>query len=436
MTAAFWAAALAIVGIAWSVLWAGQRRAAGRLEAAPGNAALIDEEFAALDAERASGALAPDRYHDAVTRLQRRLLAEAGNEAASAASAPASPRTLAGLGIALPVFVLGAYLALGNPAALHVAPVAPAADEVSQADIERMVDTLAQRLRSRPAGNVEDLSGWIMLARSQAALRRFDDAAAAYERAVALAPDDAQLLADLADVLTARRSSGAPPATGVSASQPGDRAADEPERLVARALALDPQNPKALALAGTAAFDRGDVATARQRWQAARALAPPGSEFANMLDRSLGEVGGSGGAAVAPAGNNGSAGVAAAGNNNSSTAVAPAGIRGRVELAPALAGKAAPTDTVFVVARPAEGARMPLAVVRRTVADLPFDFELDDTLAMQPALKLSAHDRVVVSVRVSPTGEAMPRSGDLQGQSDTVSNHTAGLRLSIDTVRP
>jgi cytochrome c-type biogenesis protein CcmH len=102
-----------------------------------------------------------------------------------------------------------------------------------------------------------------------------------------------------------------------------------------------------------------------------------------------------------------------------------------VELASALAAKAAPDDTVFIFARPAEGARMPLAILKKRVRDLPFAFTLDDSLAMSPAARLSMASAVVVGARVSKSGQAMPQPGDLQGLSASVKPGASGLKIVI-----
>ena len=109
-------------------------------------------------------------------------------------------------------------------------------------------------------------------------------------------------------------------------------------------------------------------------------------------------------------------------------------IRGTVRLAPALAMMAAPTDAVFIFARPAEGSRMPLAIVRKQVKDLPVDFVLDDSMAMSPGAKLSLFPQVVVSARVSKSGQAVPSAGDLSGQSAPIAPTASGLLIEINEV--
>jgi cytochrome c-type biogenesis protein CcmH len=413
----------------------------------PAHLGILGDQLAALDRELAAGLLDVPQHALARRELQRRVLDEsAAAEGAIATGNARSPATLALVTLAVPLFAAALYAAIGNPAGLSAQPLsdtaaaatataAPTAPEpeVSPEAMQAMLATLAQRLEKPSADPATDLQGWTMLARSYAGLQRFADADRAYARAIALAPRDAQLIADRADVLAVLQ---------------GQRTAGEPERLIAEALRIDPRNIKALALAGSAAFERREFASAIGYWQQARELAPDGSAFAAGLDRSLvaaREAGGEVGAA-APA--NAAAADAANAATATATAAATAAaaptagidataarITGRVSLAPALAARAAPTDTVFVFARASEGSRMPLAIVRRTVADLPFDFTLDDSSAMSAQTRLSGASRVIVGARVSRSGSAMPQPGDLRGESGVIGVRGAAVALSIDAVQ-
>lgn len=404
MTAPFWLGALALVALVWTALWASQRRAAATAPR-PGraNIRLLDEALEALHADHQRGAIDADQWALGRAEIERRMLDE---DAGAGIAPPGVPnqsprRTFAALAVALPAIAIGGYLWLGDPGALNPPATAATEPAVSSADVRAMVDTLAARMRDRPPGQADDLTGWVMLARSLAALQRFDEAATAFQRAIALAPNDASLLADLADVLMAQPHPGGAP-----------RQKEEADRLVARALALDPGNVKALALAGNAAFERHDSPAAIALWRRARALSPAGSDFANGLDQNLAEAG-------APR----------------ETATAAASVQGVVRIAGTLAARVAPGDTVFIVARAADGPPMPLAVLRRTAAELPIAFTLDDSTAMSPDRLLSQAGRLIVSARVSRSGEAMPRAGDLVGQVEAVTGDTA-LSITLDRVQP
>jgi cytochrome c-type biogenesis protein CcmH len=194
----------------------------------------------------------------------------------------------------------------------------------------------------------------------------------------------------------------------------------EPEKLLKRALAADPNNVKALVLAGTAAFDRNDKAGAVKLWQRALAVLPAESEMAQRVRASIAEAGGR--AEVAQA--------------KPAPPQAGARVSGVVTLHPKLAGKVGPDDIVFIFARAAEGPRMPLAILRKRASDLPVKFTLDDSMAMAPQMKLSAFPNVVIGARVSKTANATPQPGDLQGQSAPVKVGARGIAVMIDTEVP
>jgi cytochrome c-type biogenesis protein CcmH len=225
-----------------------------------------------------------------------------------------------------------------------------------------------------------------------------------------LKPDDANLLTDYADALAVVN---------------GRNLEGEPSQLIARALKMDPNNLKALSLAGTAAYLRKDFAGALRHWDKLAQLAPD-SDFVRQIQRGIDEARRQAGT-PAPAAQAQAPGAAA-------SAGATASVSGTVTLAKALAGKAAPDDTVFVFARAAAGSRVPLAILRKQVKDLPLKFTLDDSMAMSPAAKLSGSPQVIVGARISKSGGALAQPGDLQGLSAPVSLGTGGLIIEISQV--
>ena len=429
----FWIAAAGLLAAALALLLPALARQHPAGPAAPSstqtNVQILRDQLSQLDAELASGAITAAQHQVARGEIEQRVLDEdAGSGQPDVVAAP-SRRTAWALGLLVPLFAVGLYGLVGNLQAL--APQPPVA---SERDVEALVSKMAERLESQP----DDVLGWTLLARSYAAMQRFPESSKAYRRAIALNPKDAQLLADLADVL---------------AMIQGRSAEGEPTRLVEKALLLEPNNLKALALAGGAAFDRNDFAAAQGYWSKARQLAPPDSDFAKGLDRGIAEARAAAAnpgnpivanAAAAPApvplAASGAPAAAAAATTDAkadtSSASAGGGISGRVSLAPTLAARVAPTDTVFIFARAAEGPRMPLAILKRSVSDLPIRFTLDDSMAMSPELKLSKFASVVVGARVSKSGNAMPQPGDLVGQSAPLTAGSAGLELVIERVQP
>ncbi len=306
------------------------------------NAAVYRDQLRELESDLRAGTLAADQYEKARSEIEARLLADIGRGDAPAGSARGTRAAAVVLGLAVPICALAVYVAVGNPRSLAPQAKGETAHGLSVQQFEALVSRLATRLKDKP----EDAEGWMMLGRSYAILGRFPDAARAYSNAAARKPRDAQLLADYADALAMAQG----------------RLQGEPEKIIAGALAIDPQNVKALGKKP----GRGQV-------------------------------------------------------------------RGVVKLAPGLAAKVAPEDTVFIFARAEKGPRMPLAVLRRQGRDLPAEFTLDDSMAMSPAAKLSNHPRVVIGARVSKSANATAQAGDLQGLSAPVRVGAEGVNVVIDT---
>ncbi len=280
----------------------------------------------------------------------------------------------------------------------------------SSDQIGSMIDNLAARLKENPG----DAAGWAMLARSYGVLGRSDDAVDAYAKAVDLTKNDAALLVDYADALAVKNNRVL---------------AGEPMKLIRRALEIDPRNVKALAMAGTDANDRKDYLVAVKFWEQVGEIGGADNLFAKRIAHSLVEARQLAGL---PAGK-------LTGGFPTSVASAPAanlGLRGTVTVSSALARQIKPEDTVFIFARPAQGSRMPLVILRRQVKDLPIEFTLDDSLAMSASNKLSQAGSVIVGARISKSGNAVPEKGDFAGQSPVVPVGTRGLAIEIsETVK-
>ena len=281
--------------------------------------------------------------------------------------------------------------------------------------IGTMIDKLAARLKVNP----DDATGWAMLARSYGVLGRNADAVDAYAKAEKLTGNDAGLLVDYADALAVKN----------------DRSlSGEPMKLIERALKIDPRNVKGLAMAGTDAFERKDYRKTVKLWESMVEIGGGENMFVKQIQPKLEQARQLAGlppkveAAVgsvptqAPA-----AGVADASNANG-------GVSGVVTLSAKFSKDTGPEDTLFIFARPASGSRMPLAILRKKVKDLPVQFLLNDSLSMSPAAKLSQAGTVVVGARISKSGQAIPAKGDLSGLSNPVSVGTAGLKIEINEI--
>ncbi|TXC67258.1 c-type cytochrome biogenesis protein CcmI [Piscinibacter aquaticus] len=372
----------------------------------------IDElkrQIRQLDELAAAGTLPAEQAAASRATLEKELLALV-MQSEAAPAAPAAPRASRKLvwGMAAFVVVVAAagYARYGTPSAVKGVPVAGSDGRAGHGNamgqIEAMVGQLEQRLKDKP----DDADGWSMLGRSYSAMSRYADAVAAFQRVIDMKPQDAQAYADIADA---------------KAMAAGRNLAGEPAALIAKALQLDPKNLKALALAGTIAFDSQDFAKAAMLWEAAVAVAEPGSELARNLQGGVEEARSRAGQGAAPAAKAPTA-PATAGNGK---------VAGEVQLAANLKGRVSPEDTVFVFARAAEGPKMPLAILRKQVKDLPLNFTLDDSTAMSPATRLSSAKQVIVGARISKSGNATPQPGDLQGFSQPVAVGASGLKIEI-----
>jgi cytochrome c-type biogenesis protein CcmH len=311
------------------------------------------------------------------------------------------------------------YWELGNPLAMMQPTAASLSAQGGPEDAHSSTDALeglVGRLKQKMEQNPNDGVGWGLLARSYVGLGRYAEAASIYERAVTLIPDDAQLLADYADTL------------GVVH---GRKLEGKPEVLIQQALKIDPRNVKALMLAGTVAFHRKNFARAAKDWEQARANLPADvdPEMTQQLTAAIEEARSQLGGGQSMM----------SGLTEPAAPAQPAGrprvIKGTVAMAPSLAGKGSPTDTLFVFAREMNGPPMPVSIVRASRKDLPFTFQLDDSTSPMPSRKLSSAGPVVIVARLSKSGQAMPQSGDLEGTSQPIQSGGEGIAVIIDHER-
>jgi len=408
----FWiiCAALSIVAILFVALplWRGISKDNSVARDAA-NLEILRDQIAEMDADLKNGLLTPELHEQGRRELQARLMEEVGDNKGSEVSGKPHPLKILAIALAvlLPLASVGLYLKIGNPNAfLPQAALGTGGIVRDEAGLNA--------LEQRSAQNPNDPEVLLMLARSYVELGRYADGARKYDSLVKLVPDEPMLWADYADALAMTHN------TLVGA----------PTKLLDRALQLDPNFAKALALSGTAAMERGDFVAAIQHWEKLLKQLQPGSEDARMIEEGLKQarlfLAQSRGGKAAPALdqiNEPVSKVQAAGNER---------ITGTVTLDDALKSQADPNDTLFVLARAAQGPKMPLAILRKQVKDLPVRFSLDDSMAMSPQMKISDFDQVVVIARISKSGKAMPQPGDLQGMSKPLAPGAKGIDIDID----
>lgn len=381
------------------------------------NIALLRRALEDNDAELRAGAIDRDQWESARREIERRVIEESQVADAQpvAAAAERSPRIALLLAIVLPLAAIALYIVVGEPRAITGRPPVQeeaAAHAVENDRIQAMAEGLANKLKSAP----EDADGWATLGRTYAYLGRLPEATNAFEEAMKRRPEDARLLADYADLYATTKGGGS--------------LMGEPEKLIKRALALDANQPKALALAGTIAFQRKDFATAARHWERALSVMPEDSGFAKQVAAGLAEAREALG--VTPA--KGASPAPAKATAPRAAAASPA-VSGTITIASGLAKRTSPDDTLFVFARPPEGAGPPLAVIRAKAGELPLKFRLDDSMAMSPDYRLSGAARVVVTARISKSGNVMPQPGDLEGASKPVAPGASEVAVLIDKAR-
>ena len=393
------------------------------------NAEVIKDQLKELKSDLETGKLDQQAYQAARQDLERELLNDLDDEDTGAATPTTvhSGRWIAALLLVfIPAVAYVTYQQLGAPGIVKALATLPTSQTRQQASsgqqqqhsLEEMVARLAQRMQKEP----DNVEGWIMLGRSYAQMKRYQEAVNAYAQAYRLDADNAVLLADYADVL-------------VTAN--GGEFTDEAGDLLKEAVALQPTNAKALSLLGHWKNRRADYQGAIDSWQQVAALLPPGDKNVAIIDQQISQAKNlmaEKGIVVAA---EDAKAVPVTADNEAAPATAAGQIRVNVSLDPTLTAQASADDTVFVFARAAQGPKMPLAIVRKQVKDLPVTVTLDDSQAMTPAMVLSKFPQVTVGARVSKSGQAMAQSGDLQGTVtpvDSKGNET--VELMIDTTVP
>jgi len=266
---AFVAAAIGLTLLAVGAVLLGPRRwrsAAGDVSQAQTNAAVLRQQLAELEGERRRGLLDEAEFTRLREELQRRLLSEAAAAAPATRGAVQPRRALLVYAAALPVAAALLYMHFGNPQLLGAAAVAP-----PPAAADAAGDPMLAQLEAHVAASAEDARAWVMLARLRMQGDQFAPAAIAYERALAASARvarDPQIWCEYADALGMAQ---------------GGRLAGKPRELIDRALALDGAHPRALEMAGSAAYESGDFRGAVRYWQQLLTLLAPGSEEHGQL---------------------------------------------------------------------------------------------------------------------------------------------------------
>jgi cytochrome c-type biogenesis protein CcmH len=415
-----------------------------KIEREAANISIYRDQIAELGQDLRNDILSNEQYEFSKQELQKRMLQDLSenNESTKTKAKPVSRHGVVASVIvilAVPLAAVYLYMIIGDTrgilpqSQLANATQFQAGDEdgmpSGHTEIKSVVDNLAARLKDNP----EDIEGWVMLARTYAIMGRYQDASTTYAQLVQIIPDNPQFLSDYADVLAMTNNGSL---------------IGKPAELIDQALKIDPEYPKALALAGTVEFERAEFEQAAAYWERLLEVIPAESQLAKSINdsiaqaKSLTESGGESPAAPMQLAQNSNVGTDIPPESKSEEVTEKSGsptvpsISGTVTLNDALAEKVSSSDTLFVFARAKEGPKMPLAILRVQVKDLPVSFTLDDSMAMTPAMKLSSFPEVVIGARISKTGQAIPASGDLEGYSQPVKIGDKGVSVTIDQTVP
>ena len=271
--------ALALAFVIPSLLPGSQREPDGQNEEA--NVDIYRDQLSELEADLQNGIISPEQYQQDRDEIERRLLDDVAADVKvlkeKRTDIPASRGPVYAIAILVPVVATALYFRIGNPAAMSASPNAARAPfaegsrpngPMSQQDIEANVASLAKRMEQNPG----DAAGWIMLGRSYMTLQKYNDATNAYARAASLKQNDADAWADYAFAMGMAN---------------GKSLLGQPSELITKALALDPENPKALELAGSAAFEAKNYKDAINYWQRLQQKTPANSELGQALSQRI-----------------------------------------------------------------------------------------------------------------------------------------------------
>jgi cytochrome c-type biogenesis protein CcmH len=387
------------------------------------NLAVYRDQMKDLKIELANTQLSQEQFLASKLELETRAAEDALAHEDRAAAPVASRRLGFVLAGVLPVAAIGLYFALGNPGVLSAVAsgqsgATAAADAApTEADILRMV----QQIEARTQANPTDSEAWEALATANAMMARWPEALQAYQKTYELLPKKPSVMSGYAEAI---------------AMTSNLVLAGRPIELVTLALQTDPNNTKALELAGIHAYQNQNFAQAVTFLDRLQPQLPPGTRYAQEIlamrneAQRLAQLGGDAQAAgaqlpSAPDGQGASAPLALAAGR----------IAGSVEVAAALQARVGDQDTVYLIARAGEGGP-PLAATRVKVGRFPLSFSLDDSMAMNPANTLSGHKEVVVLARISASGNPIAQPGDLEGRITGVAVGAKDVKLVIDRVLP
>lgn len=413
----FWTAAAVCVLIALAFVLPPllrRKEAAAKAARRDINIAVYRDQLHEMETDRANGLLTEEQFQTAKVELEARLAEDALAQTDTTMTPVASRRLGYGLAGLLPLAAFSLYFMLGNPMSLTAIAEAQASspgseDVAGNHNIMKLIQQVEEKTKTDP----NDGEAWSILAKTYAVVGHWPEALHAYEKAIKLRPDVPSVMTGYAEALAINNNRVL---------------AGKPLELVMQALEKDPNDMKGLELAAIAAFQDKGYAKAAFYFKQLYKQLPPESPYAQDIQ-----------AAYQEAKRQSESGLT--GMDNLADQATPAAkatpgatIHGKLDIAPALKGKVTDKDVIFLFAKGAEGGP-PVAAIRAPAAKFPLEFELNDSMAMNPDNRLSKYKEVEITARIAKSGDIKGAAGDLEGSLKAVKVGSNDVKLVIDTVR-
>jgi len=393
------------------------------------NIDIAKEQIQALEADFNKGEISQEEYDSLKYELESSLIediSDNNNAETETATSATNPKLIMALVlIFVPLCSILFYQQLGKPGMIDGSAMQLAQSQHNsdgqQPSVEEMIGMLINKLKQNPT----DEKGWFLLARTFMALKRYDEAYKTYENLLKLTGEDPDVLVSMADA---------------AAMSKGGTITGTAEKLIRRALKVDPNNITGLWLIGIAEKEQGNNAQALKYWTKLYPLIEE-AEAIETVAKMIESVGGKVPETESAHNHDNSvssdimANIADEINASKKENIPNNTIQVTVSLSDELKSKTQANDIVFIYAKPKQGSPIPLAAFKKKVSELPVTVAMDDSMAMMPAMKISAFKQVLVGARISKSGQTSKQIGDLESIEETVdTSNIQAVNLIINKV--
>ena len=431
MMTSFWIYLIVLLVVAVALVWFLGRRVVFRgvqqdNDRQTQNIIIFKQRLTDYQNDLERGDITQDQFDELKIELDKTLLDDAGDESSTVAQQNASYKSqtlvmMLVLMILVPVLALTIYSFNGASNDVRIAEIMKHPPK-SKAEAMESMEELVERLEVKVAKQPEDMESAFLLARYYMTLKKPDDAAAVFMKISEKLPNDnpekAYILGQYAQALYFRDDGN------------GGKMTPAIKRAVNEGLQINPREPSILGLMGVHSFDSGEYREAIRHWRDLLKALPPGRNAESIKSgiKKAEEKLLAAGETLDPI-EDGSGVESNGGESEASLKVA-------VELSEALKSKVKGDEAVFILARIPGGPKMPLAVKKLTVNDLPTEITLSDSDAMGPMAKLSSVEEAEIVARISMKGTPQAQAGDFEGVSQPVKTkkHNSVITLIVDQV--